>query len=203
MRGITRNEWYHPSMPHAAEDVAAENRDVIAAYLGGITLVPDAGNPLRSEYQRHHMCDSCSLREAFEHLLVNVRFTDAADSQEFLFVQLIIQELLDQEPDALCSIYLMSSGKKRDRGVDGEGQIKNLFQGAAPVNPPELRGTVYLGDKAMISGENVTIQIHMLKVLDREEKKILAENVPTLAVHIPEFIYQDLLVQHQPEQIDL
>jgi hypothetical protein len=201
MRNSAKSEWYTPSMPHASEEAVIENLHHVEAFRTTLPLVPDSGSDMRSDPQRHLVAEAVPLREALEQLLVNLRFTDAADSQEFLFVQLLILEQLDRHPDSLCSVYFMSGGAIRKRSVDPGGTIKNLYQGAAPVNPPELRGSVYPGDKEIRapSGQ-ITIQVHMLEVEDKAKGVVLAKKVPTVAVYIPAGLAHDLLVQDQPAQ---
>lgn len=201
MRASAKSEWYTPSAPHASEDAVAVNREVVTSFISKITLEADSGSPKRTEPQIHRVAHNLKLQFVIEELLVNLRFTDAADSQEFLFVQLLIQEQLERNPETTCSVYYMSSGNPRKRSVGKRGTIKNLYQGAYPVNPPELRGTIYPGDQEIRApGDGITIQIHTLKVTDEENENTVINNVPTVAVYIPAGLSHDLLVQDQPAQ---
>ena len=78
----------------------------------------------------------------------------------------------------------MSGGRGRERGIDEDGEMStNLYQGAAPVYPKELRGTVYPGDHSIRNQDNVTIQIHTLNLTRNDA--VVVENVPVIAVWVP------------------
>ena len=85
----------------------------------------------------------------------------------------------------------------RERTLNEDSAIPNLFQGAAPVNPPERRGEVYPGDRDIRSDTGITIQIHTLNLLDRVSKEIRFEEVPNIAVWLPTDIAGDVLIQNQ------
>jgi hypothetical protein len=94
-----------------------------------------------------------------------------------------LSKALEANPDEVCTIYRMSGGRRRQRGIDGDGEVLNLYQGAAPVQPRELRGSVYPGDQAVRDDDNVSIQIHTLDLT--REGAVAAENVPVIAVWVP------------------
>ena len=93
---------------------------------------------------------------------------------------------------ARCSVYVMSGGAVRERSIDEEGHIVNLFQGPSP----DGRGAVYPGDRQIRRSEGITIQLHTLRIKEPGGGRI--ENVPTIAIWIPGSIAQDFLVQNQP-----
>ena len=87
----------------------------------------------------------------------------------------------------------MSLGTSRERGVDADGAIKNLMQGA---NAP----TGYPGDRAIRDPLRVTIQVHMLTLRAETEDgrrggPILVDRVPVIAVSIPENLRADSLIE--------
>jgi hypothetical protein len=91
----------------------------------------------------------------------------------------------------------MSQGQQRDRALNAQAQIPNLFQGAYPVNPPERRGEIYPGDRELHPDDQVTIQIHRLNLLERETREVLYEDVISVAVWIPSTLAGDVLIQDQ------
>src|SRR5262245_26725278 len=58
----------------------------------------------------------------------------------------------------------MIGGRRREHGVDEEGEVLNLYQGEAPVSPRDQRGTVYPDDRRIRDDDNISIQIHTLNV---------------------------------------
>src|SRR5262249_22476999 len=138
-----------------------------------------------------------SLNVAYEQLLLQVRFSRLTDAQNLLGVLVIIRNHLRNHPDALCTIYEMSQGSSRFRRLDEHDEIPNLFQGAAPVNPPERRGEIYPGDREIHADGQITIQIHTLELGDHSTGVVVFEDVVNLAIWVPEGIAGDVLIQQQ------
>lgn len=188
--------WFYPKAPHDSRDAIDENNDVIDRYLGTLDLVEDEGHPDRSLIQRHQVASSVSIREAYEHLLMNLQFTSLSDAQNFLGIMVVIRQALEQNPDERCRIYVMSSREMRLRTLNDQGEIPYLFQGAAPVSPRERRGEIYPGDRYIRSEEDITIQIHNLELQERDGRTVHS-NVPNIAIHIPGRLANDVLIQDQ------
>ncbi|MFL5614840.1 MAG: Z1 domain-containing protein [Gemmatimonadaceae bacterium] len=205
-------EWFTPDKPYAGvgsnDDPVAANRSVIKTLRASLqgNLREDTGSSDRTDYQRHFVAE-VKLRQIFEQCLLRLRFTDPSDAQEFTVLQILLAELLDRDETQKCTVYLMSKGLARERTVDEDGNIKNLFQGAAPSKPETEVGRIYAGDRKLASKTVPTLQIHLLNVYEsappgspREQATLLASEVPTVAVHLPLGIAEDLLIQPQPEQ---
>ena len=131
----------------------------------------------------------------FDSLLLNLTFPQLSDSQNFLALNVIISRHLSDNPNATCSVYQISSGIARQRSVGENGNIKALFQGAAPVNPIERRGEIYPGDVNIHDPEQVTIQIHCLDL--RRNGEIVHTGVPAVAVWTPNGFSNDVMIQNQ------
>jgi hypothetical protein len=207
-------EWFTPDKPHEgngqSDDPVAENREVVAALRESLEASwrEDEGSSERTKYQRH-LVARVKLGRVFEECLLQLRFTDLADSHAWTVVQILLAELLDRCPEQECVVYIMSGGLPRERTVDEEGNIKNLYQGAAPTKPASEIGRIYPGDRKMVAADVPTIQIHSLDVLPaslegahRARVEPLAQEVPTVAIHFPAGTVEDLLIQPQPEQQD-
>ncbi len=91
-----------------------------------------------------------------------MKITGTTDSQRNTGLLLQLGKAVESDPHEVCTIYRMSPATGRQRGVDQSGEVTNLYQGAAPVNPRERRGEIYPGDQALRDADNVTIQIHTL-----------------------------------------
>jgi hypothetical protein len=93
----------------------------------------------------------------------------------------------------------MSPNERRRRGVDDNGEVTNLYQGEAPVNPRERRGEVYPGDRAIRENDIVTVQIHRLDLTHQDN--VVARDVPVIAVWVPARLGRGWVVQDpQPGQ---
>jgi hypothetical protein len=192
MRVSFGDDWWYQRVPHDTMDAVEANRDIVKSFLATLKLRPDSGHADRTEVMRHLVDDHVRLAAAFDKLLTQYRVTSAEDSQSFTGLRILIRDYLEDNPNALCSVYLMSGGRPvRSRGLDDDGKITYLFQGAHP----DKRGAIYPGDSKIRRSDGVTIQIHRLVI---EEKDGPIPDVPTIAVWIPRELAQDLVVQHQP-----
>ena len=181
MRGRFSDDWVNPRVILVSDDVLEANRAVVAAFGGDLVFVEDDGNPNRTDTQRHLVCHRVPLSRVVEELLVRMRITGTTDLQRNTGLLLQLSKALENDPDEVCSIYRMSGGRRRQRGVDDDGEVTNLYQGEAPVHPRDRRGEVYPGDRN-IRGDNeeVAIQIYTLDLT--RDGHTVAEDVPVLAV---------------------
>ena len=138
------------------------------------------------------------MYDVLEQLLVRMRITGTLDSQRNTGMLLQLSRALESVPDELCTIYRMSRGEKRHRGVKENGEVTNLFQGEAPVHPRQRRGEIYPGDRAIRDQGTVTIQIHMLDLT--QEDNVVMETVPVIAVWMPARLARAWVSQDQPVQ---
>ena len=195
-RGKYGDDWFVPSVVLNARSVMDGNRKIALAFLDGLTFSPDEGSPNRELAQMHNICRDVPLVDVVERLLVPYRLTAPLDTQEITGVLLQLSRALEQNPKERCVVYRMSPNFERRRAVDDNGRIPNLFQGAAPVNPPALRGSIYPGDRKIHKPEDVTIQMHFVGLTQNNEP--IAHKVPVVAVWIPRRMMLPWLTQQQP-----
>lgn len=198
MRGRFSNAWVAPRVILAADDVIHDNRQAVADFIAAVQFVDDDGHQDRTDTQRHSVCAGLTLREVLERLLVPMRITGTRDSQHYTGLLLQLSRALELNPDEPCTVYRMSPAVRRERRIDENGEVSNLFQGEAPVNPPERRGEIYPGDRAIREQDSVTVQIH--KVDLTQDREVVKENVPVLAVWVPARLEVGWISQDQPEQ---
>ncbi len=204
VRARVTNGWFTPRAPHESPQDGAANREVANSYLATLDMVEDEGHEARTEIQRHNVAEGVSLAEAFEQLLLGMIFSRLTDAQNLLGTLVILRNYVRTHPDATCSVYEMSSGVLRERTLAEAGEIPNLFQGEAPVNPRERRGEVYPGDRNIHHAHDVSIQVHRLSLLRHETRELAFDDIVTIAVWIPDGLAGDVLIQDQggPENAD-
>lgn len=202
VRVLISSDWYAPSFVLYDEITCALNRNLVKGFLDGLSLQPDSGDLRRTTHQRHRYGDDISLRETVNRLITQYRINDPIDSQRLLGVLLQLSLALEDGKDEPCSVYEMSSGTLRERGVTAEGKILNLFQGAYPVAPKDKQGSIYPGDLSIHAPDTVTVQIHHLRLTQGKApaKKVVAENVPLVAIWVPRRLAKPWLIQDQPRQ---
>ena len=190
-RGNYANKWFTPSAPHDSLVAVEFNQQLVQNFLSQIDLYPDKGHDKRTEMQRHLYSPGVELEWVYQSLLTQLKYTYPKDSYTFTGALLQIERHLEQLPNSLCTIYLMSKGTVRVRSVKAN-EIPTLFQGANP----DKSGKYYPGDNKLHASSGVTIQIHILNILSDDDPPVtLAENVPALAVWIPKDMEADWLVQ--------
>ena len=193
IRGRFEDQWVAPRVVLASDVVVQANRQAVTAFVEGLPFSESVGHPDRTEVQRHLVCPNIPLRAAIEQLLVRIRITGMTDSQRNTGLLLQLSKALEDDPDEVCTIYRMSPGRRRHRRIDSSGEIRNLYQGEAPVHPRERRGEVYPGDRAIRDDDTVTFQIHIVDLM--RDNQLVKENVPVIAVWIPARLARAWIVQ--------
>lgn len=190
------NAWFWPKTPHGSEELLDANRETVRKFAESVTWQEDKGDPRRTPEQVHLVTEQVPLRRAYEELLIPQRLTDERDSQLFTGVLLQIDDYLQANPDATCTIYQMSKGSERMRSVNDNEEIPTLFQGANYADAAH-RDEVYPGDEGIRAAQGLTIQIHTLEVRQKNRGPIIGSRVPTVAVWVPSVMSRDWLVQER------
>ena len=189
--------WVVPDVGGEPSPVVVWNRQIVKAFLSEIDMIEDSGNAARTATQRHRVCRGLPLMQVLGQLLLQFRVAETQDSHRNTMLLLHLSQMLEANPDEVCSVFLMSNGSERERGVDRMGKIKQLFQGEFPVKPKSRRGLIYGGDRSVHEEGDLTIQIHNLR-LTRTSGEI-TPNVPVIAVWVPKRIGLDWFYQRSPE----
>lgn len=202
MRGRLSDSWLSPQVVYMDADTIHFNRALVDRLLSDLQFLPDIGHPSRTDVQRHEVCQNVPLQRVLEELLVEYRVIGATDSQKFTGMLLQLGKAIDERRDEVCSVYRMSPSATRKRHVDDDGQISNLYQGEAPVFPPDRRGSIYPGDRSIRGHDEVTIQVHMLTLTNGQgaDEREVARGVPVLAVYVPARMAVSWISQFQPAQ---
>ncbi len=198
IRGLFSDQWVSPRIVLESDSIIQNNRETVNTFLNRINLVDNEGHHDRTDTQRHKVCRDVPLRDVIEQLLLRIRISGTNDSQRNVGLLLQLSKALEEDSEERCTIYQMSPGAKRQRGVANDGEISELFQGAAPVSPIERRGEVYPGDRALHDDNTVSIQIHTLDLT--QQNNIVKESVPVIAVWVPERLGTPWIYQDQPVQ---
>ena len=193
---VFSDDWFWPKVPHGPAELLDANRQTVDQFVGRVQWKPDEGDSRRTDDQIHLVADAIPVRQAYEELLMPLRFTNERDSQLFTGARLQIDDYLQDHPDATCSVYRMSKGHDRVRSVDDDEEIPTLFQGANYADPAHI-DEVYPGDDHIRAAQGVTIQIHMLEVRQKGRGPVIASHAPAVAVWIPAEMGRDWLVQRQ------
>jgi hypothetical protein len=197
LQDTVSDDWFWPKVPHGTQDLLEANRRTVSDFTKNLDWADDEGDQRRTPEQVHLVAHGVPLRQAYENLLAPLRLTDEADSQAFTGLLLQIESFLHNHSDAACTVYRMSKGKERVRSVNDDEEIPTLFQGANYSDSAHTE-IVYPGDEKIRADTGVTIQIHTLQIRQKDRGALIADNVPTIAVWVPEQMAKDWLVQEKP-----
>ena len=82
--------------------------------------------------------------------------------------------------------------------MDGNSEIPSpFFQGASVARKGNRTGDVYPGDREIRSGDELSVQVHMLTLLGADDAPV-CERVPALAIKLPTAMGSDMLIQDLP-----
>lgn len=199
MRGRFSDDWVAPRVVLADEPVVRANRQAVAQLVQRLQFVDDEGHPDRTDFQRHQVCRDVPLRLVIEGLLVRLRITGTTDSQRYTGLLLQLSKALEDDPEEVSTVYRMSPRARRQRDIDDGGEVKNFFQGQAPVTPVERRGEVYPGDRAICDQDLVTVQIHTVDLTRDNRTTVVMEQVPVITVWVPARLARAWINQDQPQ----
>jgi len=189
--------WFYPKAPHECSKGLGNNVSTVKGFINSLEFEIDEGSPDRTEIQIHNVSCNVPLQKVYDELLLNLFFARLNDAQNFLGILVIIKNYLEQNKDAVCTVYQMSKGISRKRELNENEEIRNLFQGESPVNPIEVRGTIYPGDRSIRGNEGITIQIHNLTIPKFTRDHPEYQVIPNIAVYIPREVAGDVIIQEQ------
>ncbi len=186
------DDWFRINAPHDTEEFIETNRNSVFDFLNprASLFIEDEGHVNRTEDQKH-LVAQLPMRDCLELLLNKLKFTRESDSATYSSLRGILKRFLEENPDELCFVYLMSANsisdwKRRIRRLDRNDEIQQLFQG----RNPRTGEVIYPGDSEIKNESILTIQIHLLDLRDTDFL-----SVPTLAIWIPESIGKDIIRQ--------
>lgn len=171
-RSILGGEWSRIKMPHHAQAMVKSNQAVAKAFIDNASFDRSEEIPVLK----------ASLASVHDELLNLLRFTSPVDVRDYSALLYILSSHLEEFPDQSCTVFLMSDfDHPRKRSLLENNQVNQLFQGPSANYP---------GDSAIL-GEGITVQLHIVSLL--QDKTVVHEAVPALAIHIPEEIGKDII----------
>ncbi len=195
MRLSFTDSWLQIDAPHDSEELYKHNQELVKEFIKNKQFIIDELHPKASS--KNKILENHELSDVYENLLCDFKVSRSSDTRKFVAALLVIKYILENNQNEKCTVYLMSGGEPRERGLDPDtDEIKQLYTGANPVEPKELRGTIYPGDREKYHPNNITIQIHILNLKKHEE--IVFYEIPTIAIHIPKRFTADFIYQQQP-----
>jgi hypothetical protein len=202
---LIASDWFYPRAPHFTITSVSHNQGIVDKLLNSLRFTSTDGHDERTDNERHGYA-RVSLSDLYELFLTHIQFANPGDSQQFTGLLLQVKEFLDRNPSAPSNVYLMcwTSEKgqtSRQRTLDENSEIVTsgaFFSGASVESKRFTRGEVYPGDREIVVTNELSIQIHLLDLLNRQDGTVIAARVPAIAVWMPAEMGTDLLVQDLP-----
>ena len=142
---------------------------------------------------RHNVANNIPINKALDYL-IEYKMSNQ-DSVNYFGLLLQVKNFVTDNQSENCVIYIMSSNECRERSINENGEIYQLFQGEAPVSPPNKRGSIYPGDRKMKDPIQLTIQIHKLNI--KYDGNDRYREVPTMAIWVPKKYKESWISQPQ------
>ena len=154
------------------------------------------GEPHWTDFQKHTVNTTIPLKEFCEDFLTQFKPCSLDDSEGLNARLLQFSEVLEADPRATLDVFIMSEGAAvpRLRNTDDENFLTAFLQGANPNRGPG-GGADYPGDKGLCRDDRVTVQIHVLTVVDSSKNSM--PEVPTLALFAPNAKLLPIVTQPQ------
>ena len=184
-------DWFTIKAPHDSKEIIENNRKIIESFVKEQSWKSDEGHKKRTPTQIHDLT-IIPLRAALERLLEDLKFTRETDTYLFTHLVNMINEYLSKNKEKKGSVYFMSGRQPRERRLSNKDEIEQLFQGSNS----EKGELIYPGDREIKNSEEVSIQIHKLLLKDKETKKIIFNDIYTIAIWLPYELgrdYQELI----------
>ena len=170
-RSIFGGQWSAIKIPHYSQYIITENQTTTRNFIQNT----DFNNSSRFSYAE------LPLAIFYDTYLNELRYTSPQDSANFTAMLYTLSKFIEENPDEICTVYLMSSFEEpRERNLI-DNQINQLFQGPSAN---------YGGDRT-VKGTGITFQIHILDLLLNDQK--VFSQISTIATYIPEEIGTDII----------
>jgi len=182
-------DWFTIKAPHDCKDVNGNKKNT-ETFINSIQWEKDKGHKERTDTQIHNFA-KISLKKILEDLLENLSFTRETDTYNFMLLINSLNNYLENNDSTECAVYVMSQGMNRERRLSKKDEIEQLFQGRNPKKGREEM--IYPGDGEIKNPTEITIQIHKLDLKDNKTKKIIFNDVYSIAVWLPEKVGEDYI----------
>ncbi len=176
--------WAAPQAFMGQDEQEPGNQAVVSGFIDRHHFTDDAGSDRRLASHRHKVTGPIPLREVVDELITRFRVRDPGEADKWAKLGAMLGRVLEVDENAKAIVYQMSVAEQRSRSISPTGRVKQLFQGAYPVKPVAIQGSIYPGDRKVASDSMVTIQVHMLDLLG-PDRQVIARGVPFLAVKLP------------------
>ena len=190
--------WTQQRGAEMSAEARRSNGRLIANFVKGIKFKADETYVSPEKAQQHLNAHGVPLSRIVD-MLSDYLFEDARDTASFTGILVALGEAVLAKSDATASVYRMRPDAKAGRRtVTPEGTLEDGFQQGRTALVGG--GTAYPGDLVFKAADEFSIQLHAYDLVRGDDRKVVAEAAPLLAVHIPPRLAKAWLVQLQSGQ---
>jgi hypothetical protein len=189
-----REGWIYPDFPFAGTDLVADNREAVSQLLSTFDFWEYKEVGWNQQQTIPAFSDDIRLGDIIP-FIGQFRYQNPSDSLQHSSIMIGLEKLAGEDPDMRCSVYAFSgpwSGVDARRSLDKNDppRIRNLFQGSNAR-------TNYPGARQIRSDSTITFQVHRYHLENPAKTRVLLEDLPVLAVHIPEYLAERVWVERE------
>jgi hypothetical protein len=203
VRRIPVNGWLVPQVLHRDDDAAALNRVTLNNALAKwekINKPQNAAVVMNSlSASPHDVIEGIPLVDVLRDFMVEIEVKEPHDAEEHNAMIIALAQLSATYPGLEVDIFLMNrlSTGYRTR-VAGRG-VKDAKARYAPINQYFSQSADTLNDRDYSSESRITLQLRKfdLGTVQRDQKSADVRDVVWFALHVPERLRKDLLVERR------
>lgn len=148
----------------------------------------------RVDSPRNLLISDVPLTEVLE-FAVRARAPQVNDSTELAAVAVALRVAAEENPDALCDVFVIGEMSSQLRSITATGRINQLAMGENPAGVTELDKLRYVGDRALFTPGRVTVHLRSFDLRANKNAAPFAQDVPWYAFRLPEDIARDVVVE--------
>lgn len=197
--------WIEPSAAHVGPDCVQSNRDVFTQFRTQLedyrpgTAAQEAHPELfidkRAKSEPNILYESVPLEIVLRDLLGRLQMGLQSDELERSAAIVALERLRD-EGQTHADVFLIGNGETQNRSKKkNENTINQVAQGKSPAGKVDTSLLTYGGDRSFVAPERVSVHLRYFNLLNAATKAQEEKNVPWFAVHIPEKLEKNFLLQ--------
>lgn len=199
--------WIEPAGAHIDSECVAHNRRVFDAFCAKLRATtpgvpaheahPDLYIDKRTRSKRHVLYEAVPIGLVIDELLDELRMGLQRDDVERLAAVVALRRLAE-EGQTSVDVFEMAELESQERSKkSGENTINQVAQGKSPSGKVEKTRLTYGGDRSFVAPERVSLHLRYFDLLEAGTKVRQETRVPWFAVHIPECLEKNYLIQSE------
>lgn len=197
--------WIEPAAAHIDTQCVRLNREVFMEFLGQLKAYPP-GKPAQESHpdlfidkrvksEPNLLYEAVPLDVVVRDLLRKLQMGLQSDELEKSAAIVALERLRD-EGQTHVDVFLIANGVSQTRSKKkSDNVINQIAQGKSPAGKVDRSLLTYGGDRSFVAPERVSLHLRYFTLLNADTKAPEESDVPWFAVHIPEKLEKNFLLQ--------